>query len=75
MIGAVIILIPFALSQTGRLDLLTVRYQLLNALGSGTLTAVALVDQEWGFAMLEGTWMIVSFIGLGRVLSSRKTAG
>lgn len=67
LIGAVLILLPFAASQTGRLSTTTVLYQLPNLLGSLLLTAVAVVSRQYGFVLLEGVWAIMSVVGLIKV--------
>jgi hypothetical protein len=68
IVGAITILIAFTASQTGRLAQRTLTYQLLNLLGSAALAAIAAVQASWGFLLLEGTWAIVSLVGLIAVL-------
>ena len=68
--GAILILLPFAASQFGKLATTTLAYQLMNLVGSAALTAVAVIERQYGFILLEGTWAIVSIAGLARVLSS-----
>lgn len=64
IVGAVTILIAFAAAQAGRLRQRTVRYQLLNLLGSGVLATIAAVQLSWGFLLLEGSWAAISLLGL-----------
>ena len=71
VVGALLILLPFSASQLGRLSTQSLAYQLMNLVGSAGLTAVAVIERQWGFTLLEGTWAIVSLYGLGRVLSLR----
>ncbi len=65
---ALLILIPFAANQFERLTRDSFVYQLMNLAGSGTLAAVALVERQYGFLLLEGTWALVSLWGLASVL-------
>ena len=68
IVGALLILAPFAGSQMGRLSTQTLSYQLMNLAGSAGLTLVALVERQYGFILLEGTWAVVSVAGLIRVV-------
>lgn len=64
IVGALTILVAFAAAQAGRLQQRTVTYQLLNLLGSGVLATIAAVQSSWGFLLLEGSWAVISLIGL-----------
>ena len=66
--GAVLILLPFAASQFQKLSTESLAYQLMNLIGSAALTVVAVIESQYGFILLEGTWAIVSAAGLARVL-------
>jgi hypothetical protein len=66
--GALLILIPFAATQLHRLAIQSVSYQLLNLIGSGALTTVAIINSQYGFILLEGVWALVSLYGLASVM-------
>lgn len=71
VVAALLILFPFAASQLGRLSTRTLSYQLMNLAGSSGLTIVAVLERQYGFILLEGTWAIASAVGLVSVLSAR----
>ena len=75
VMGALLVLLPFAGSQIGRLATQGVSYQLLNLAGSGILTVVAAMERQYGFLLLEGTWALVSVLGLSRVLRGLPVGG
>lgn len=66
LVGAGLILLPFALVQWKRMRPEQTAYLLMNAAGSGTLSAVAIHEHQWGFLLLEGVWFLVSVAGLLR---------
>jgi len=69
--GAVLILVAFIAAQRGRLSPHSLAYLVLNLVGSATLAVLALLDQDWGFLLLEGVWAIVSAWSLAQVLAGR----
>ena len=70
--GSILVLIPFALAQLGRVDARALSYLLFNLAGSGILAVDAALTGQWGFLLLEGTWAVVSLCGL---LSRRAPRG
>jgi hypothetical protein len=64
ILGSLLILVPFALAQLGRLDTRSIPYLVLNLAGSGVLAVEAAVHGQWGFLLLEAVWAMVSLGGL-----------
>lgn len=71
--GALLVLAGFAGSQLGWFDVKSPSYLLLNAVGSGILATIAIMDREWGFILLESVWTAVSIIGLFAILNGRRS--
>jgi hypothetical protein len=67
MVGAALILAPFAAIQMRRLETETWSYQLLNLVGASLLTVIATLERQYGFIVLEGVWAVMSLIGVRRV--------
>lgn len=72
VIGALLILTPFVLSQWRVVSSESLAYLGLNLAGSAGLALVACLGAQWGFALLEGAWAIVAALGLRRRLSGRR---
>ena len=70
--GALLVLAGFALAQWGVLDGKSVRYLLLNLVGSAVLAVDAWIEKQWGFLLLEAVWAVVSAISLAGVLTTRR---
>ena len=66
ILGALGVLIPFVWVQLGGLRPTAPGYLILNLLGSGLLAVLALVDQSWGFLLLESVWALVAATSLLR---------
>jgi hypothetical protein len=74
LLGACLILVPFAASQVGRLKTDSLAYQVMNLAGAAMLTAVATLERQYGFILLEGVWTLMSMVGLRRVLAGTGSA-
>ena len=72
IVGALTILVAFAATQAGKLQQRTITYQLLNLLGSGVLATIAAVQLSWGFLLLEGSWAVISLLGLRSLLRHKQ---
>lgn len=69
--GSLLILIPFALNQAGRMSPKAPSYLLLNLVGSTILAVDAFVGRQYGFLLLETVWAVVSLLGLVQLLRGR----
>jgi hypothetical protein len=69
--GSLLILTGFAAAQAGRLRIDSASYLVLNFVGSAILAALAWIDQQWGFLLLEGVWAIVSLFSLVQLMRGR----
>ncbi len=71
IIGSLMVLAGFALLQRGVVTQKSLSYLSVNLGGSGVLAVEAIIEQQWGFLLLEGVWAIVSAISLVAVLRAR----
>ncbi len=68
VVGALLILTAFAGVQFERMRPDTRLYLALNLVGSAILAALALIESQWGFVLLEGVWGVVSAWSLAAAL-------
>lgn len=64
LLGALLILLAFALNQTGRIRPGDWWYALMNMVGSLLLLWIAVVDRRAGFILLESAWAVLSVVPL-----------
>lgn len=72
VVGALLILSGFVLSQMNRLDPRSYPYLLANLAGGAILAVLAFQDQRWGFVLLEGVWTLVALAGLVMKLQGKE---
>lgn len=68
LIGAALLLLAYALSQTGRLKGDSVPYLALNLLGAALLAYDAVRAMQWGFIILECAWCVFTLPNLVRAV-------
>jgi hypothetical protein len=66
--GSLAILAAFVANQRGWISTSQLSYAVANFVGAAVLTVVAIVDQQVGFILLQGTWTLVSVIGIVGIL-------
>ncbi len=69
--GALAILVAYAANQLRYIGPSNLSYALLNFAGSVVLAAVAVVEGQWGFLLLEGVWALVSLWAAMKLLRGR----
>ena len=72
VLGALAILAAFAANLFGWIQPSNLWYSVANFLGAAVLTVVAVIDQQLGFLLLEGTWALVSLWGIFSALRGRR---
>jgi MYXO-CTERM domain-containing protein len=71
-LGALGILIPFALMQFRCTTAHSWLYLFLNLAGAAILTWLAVVESQWGFVILQGVWALAALVGLARRATRRR---
>ena len=64
ILGALGVLGAFAADQFGWVDPRRLPYALANFVGASILTAVAVVEVQIGFVLLQGSWALISLWGI-----------
>lgn len=65
-VGALFILLPFALLQLRRTTTQSSLYLWLNLIGAAILAWAAWVGSQWGFVILESVWGLAALAGIIR---------
>lgn len=65
------LLTGYVASQQKRISIDSALYNGLNAVGSGLLAWIAIVDRRWGFILLETLWALFAIPPLVRAFSAR----
>ena len=68
VLGALAILGAYAANLFGWVSPSNLSYSVANFLGSAVLTVIAVIDQQIGFILLEGTWALVSLWSIVSIL-------
>ena len=75
VLGALAVLGAFAADQFGWVDPGKLSYALANLAGGGILTAVAVIEVQIGFVVLQGAWTLVSLWAAFVILRDRPGTG
>ena len=68
IVGAALILIAYALQHMKHLHAETASYLAMNLAGGVLLCIAAVAARQYGFIILEGSWAVLSGMGLYRLL-------
>lgn len=71
ILGALAVLGAFAADQFGWVDPGKLSYAIANLAGGGILTAVAVIEVQMGFIVLQGAWTLISLWGIFVILRGR----
>jgi len=74
-IGAAMIVLTYLLIQLHRMQVTDLRYSLLNALGAGLILYSLTVDFNLSAFVIEAFWLLISCLGIVRVLVDRGRRG
>jgi hypothetical protein len=64
IVGALLVLAAFGAAQAGWMSVTSLSYLVLNAVGSAILCALGVINDQWGFVLLEGAWALITLWSL-----------
>lgn len=65
------LLVGYVGAQLKRMSIDSTLYNALNAVGSGLLAWIAILDHRWGFILLEVAWSLLALPPLYRSITAR----
>jgi hypothetical protein len=74
MLGVAMILVTYAMIQLDRVDVKSIIYSSLNALGAGLILVSLVIDFNLSAFMIEGCWMLISLVGIFSAFKRRREA-
>ena len=74
ILGALLVISAYLGWKQNQLKLDSAQFLGLNMVGAGILTAVAAVNRDFGFLLLEGMWTWVSARGFRRAIKAKRAA-
>jgi hypothetical protein len=69
ILGAILILAGYFGVQTRRMDAAHLPFSIVNLAGAALLAYVAIIEEQVGFVLLEGAWVLISIAGIARVFT------
>ena len=72
LLGAAMILTAYAGHQMHRMDARAALYNVLNAAGAAILAYIAMRPFQAGFAVMESSWTVISFVALVKAMRARR---
>jgi len=74
MLGVIMILVTYAMVQLDLIDVKSIIYSSLNALGAGLILVSLFIDFNFSAFMIESCWMLISFVGIFSAFKRRREA-
>jgi hypothetical protein len=68
VVGSLLIVAAYAANQFRLISPANISYSVLNVVGSLVLGVIALLEEQWGFPLLETVWSVVSLVSLVNLL-------